>query len=86
MVKIASNEVVYLSPGSVVQGQLYVSPNANNVTIRGRGILCGVALPGQVAQRNTAPGHMVAIHGATHVYVEGIIIIHHFNLCVYVPF
>jgi hypothetical protein len=66
-IKLTSNQTLYLAGGAVVEGGLEV--RGENVTIRGRGILCGNPWPWRKGPTNT----MIDMQGCRNVTIEGII-------------
>ena len=66
---IPSNSTVYIAGGSYVKGQFFAE-NAQNITIKGRGVLSG---------EDYAPrthNHMITIKDSKEIKIEGITIIH----------
>jgi hypothetical protein len=66
-IKLADNQTLYLAGGAVVEGGLEV--RGENVTIRGRGILCGNPWP----WRKGPTSHMIDMQGCRNVVITGII-------------
>jgi hypothetical protein len=69
VIELTSNQTLYLAGGAVVEGAV-VAKGAENVAIRGRGILCGNAW----SWRQGPASRMVKLTGCRNVTVEGIII------------
>lgn len=69
-IPIQSGETVYLAGGAVVYGY-FKTDKLNNVTVRGRGILCGA----EMNHDDTKPRHdMIGLQNASNVTIEGIIL------------
>lgn len=67
VVTVQSNQTVYLAGGSIVEGTIQVA-DAENVTIRGRGVLSG----NRWGWRQ-GPGNMVSVRNSKNIRVEGIV-------------
>ena len=67
-IRVGSNQTLYIAGGAVVKGSVDIE-NSRNVTIRGRGILCG----NDWAWRK-GPGNMIGIQRSSNVTIEGIIL------------
>jgi hypothetical protein len=65
-IKLSSNQTLYLAGGAVVKGGLEV--RGENITIRGRGILCGNPWPWRKGPTST----MIDMQGCRNVAIEGI--------------
>lgn len=65
-IRVGTGQTLYLAGGAVVKGSIDIA-NSQDVTIRGRGILCGNDWP----WRN-GPGNMISIQNSTNVRIEGI--------------
>lgn len=66
---VPAGKTVYIHGEAYVKGQFY-SSNASNITISGRGILSGEDYPARTAN------HMITMHNANNITIEGITIIH----------
>ena len=66
---IPSNTTVYIAGGAYVKGQFYAE-NAQNITIKGRGILSGEEY------KPRTHNHMITIRDSQEIEIEGITIIH----------
>ncbi len=66
---VPSNTTVYIAGGAYVKGQFYAE-NAQNITIKGRGILSGEEY------KPRTHNHMITIRDSQEIEIEGITIIH----------
>jgi len=66
---IPTGQTVYLAGGAYVKGQFFAE-NAQDITIRGRGILSGEDFPVRTAH------YMITFRNVEHALVEGITLIH----------
>ncbi|MBM3333835.1 hypothetical protein FJY63_04160 [Candidatus Sumerlaeota bacterium] len=66
-IKVGDNQTLYLASGAVVEGGLEV--RGENITIRGRGILCGNRWPWRKGPTST----MIDMLGCRNVAIEGIV-------------
>lgn len=65
LIKLASNQTLYIHGGAVVFGR--VEGRGDNIQIRGRGLLCN-------AGKDYFRKHLLLLHGCTNARVEGIIL------------
>eukprot|EP00039_Didymoeca_costata_P033616 m.43262 g.43262 ORF g.43262 m.43262 type:complete len:506 (+) comp9960_c0_seq1:157-1674(+) len=80
---IQNDTTVYLDAGAVVVGRMFAE-YAHNITIRGRGIMAAVALPGDALPFYAANcshcgcqgTHALLIQRSQDIYIEGITIMH----------
>jgi polygalacturonase len=83
MLKLADGETVYIAGGAIVYGNIEVSnlklvygglfaDGVKNVTIRGRGILCGSKFEHNLPANSAAAPLMIQMHNVTNAVIEGI--------------
>ncbi|MBW2623355.1 MAG: hypothetical protein JRD68_10650 [Deltaproteobacteria bacterium] len=68
VVEVKSNQTVYLAGGAVLEGTLRVE-EAENVTIRGRGVLSGNRW-----EWRQGPGYMIDIVNSKNIRIDGIVV------------
>lgn len=69
VIQLKSNQTLYIAGGAIVHAAVVVN-NAENVVIRGRGILCGSDWP----HHEGPAAHLIEIISSRNVSVEGIIL------------
>ena len=67
-IRLNTGQTLYLAGGAIVKGSIDIE-NSRDVTIRGRGILCGNDWPWR-----KGPGNMIGIRQSSRIDIEGIIL------------
>lgn len=83
-IELQSDETLYLAPGALVHGYVHAE-DAERITVRGRGILCGSKLERRTLETyavDNTPRDLLAFHRCADVKVEGITILdsHHWTV------
>lgn len=73
LVEIKSNETVYIEGGAIVRGA-FVTRNAENVTIRGRGMIDGSVI-NDLHEQQVPVSHLLSLQDAVGIDLEGIILV-----------